>query len=247
MTVREHLKELKKRVFLCLALYAVLFAVVFVYSNDILRLMLDEAVASGFDLITVTVSEAMVQRFRIAGTGALVASSPFILWHVFSFWSQPERLPSKIRIALSAVSVAAVFLAGGIFAVLKMIPFMLSFLYGVTASVEGVSAVISLEKYVGFYISDIAVFGFMSFMPVMTYALTKLGLCSSRFMLKSAPYFLVISFIVGAVVTPPDVTSQLMVALPLMGVFWLSVLICKVTEKRRKHREDRESGDALCV
>ncbi|MBP5331524.1 MAG: twin-arginine translocase subunit TatC, partial [Lachnospiraceae bacterium] len=142
MTVREHLRELKKRFLRCLIVYAVCFIAVFIYSNVILGIILEGAVKSGFELITISVSEAMIQRFRIAGVGALLISFPYILWHAFVFWSQPEKLPSKLKTVLAVIGVTAVFIAGAAFAVFKMIPFMLSFLYEVTAGVEGVKAAI---------------------------------------------------------------------------------------------------------
>ncbi len=237
MTIREHIRELKKRALFCLIFYIITFFIIFYFSSNIISLMMNDAVKSGYVMITAAMQEIIVQKFRIAGVGGLIASMPIILWNILAYWSEPKTVGAKVKIFLIILLIMILITAGALFATIYMVPFIVSFLYGTTLGLAGVQATVTMEKYIGFYIGGVIGFGVMALMPVMAHLLTRMGLCNARILRKIFPYFAVVAFIAGAILTPPDVTSQIMVAVPLIGMYWVSVLISKLTRRKKKEAE----------
>ena len=235
-TVHEHLKEFKRRLLLTLVLFAGAFVGIFVKVKDVFALLLDKGTAIGYSLISLSPQEVITQEFRLSAVLALFVILPMALYQIWAYVMQPEKCRDKAKAAAGILLILLLFLLGAIFAFKFMIPFMLEFLYGISGELKVVDTTITVEKYVSFYVSTITIFGMVMEMPAVSAILSRVGLISPQILKKIRPFAVVTIFIISAVVTPPDVTSQLMVAIPMVAVYELCILLSKVFTKKEVRR-----------
>lgn len=116
---------------------------------------------------------------------------------------------------------------------------MLGFLYKINGT-DYITSSISIESYLSFVLMVYIIFGIVFEMPVVSAILTKFGLLKSVWLKKGRSFAIVLCFIVAALITPPDIISQIMVAIPMMILYQLSIIICRVIEKFNRKKEDEE-------
>ena len=116
------------------------------------------------------------------------------------------------------------------------LPFMLRFLIQFTFEVD-VSASISIDQYVSFLLTVFVIFGLVFELPVISVLLTGLGLVKAEWLRKGRKAMIVVIFALAAIITPPDVVSQIMVALPMIGLYELSIVLSRAVEKMKKDKK----------
>ena len=109
---------------------------------------------------------------------------------------------------------------------------MLRFLIQFTGQVD-VAASISIQQYVSFLLTVFVIFGLVFELPVVSVLLTGLGLVRAEWLVKGRKVMIVIIFVLAAIITPPDVVSQIMVAVPMLALYELSILLSRLVGKRR--------------
>ena len=136
------------------------------------------------------------------------------------------------------------FVAGVAFARFISLPFVLRFLIQFTGEVD-VSASISIQQYVGFLMTVFVVFGLVFELPVVSVLLTALGLIRPELLVKGRKVMIVIIFFIAAVITPPDVVSQVMVALPMIALYEFSILLSRLVSRKSKNASpEQDDGEA---
>ena len=128
------------------------------------------------------------------------------------------------------------------FARLVSVPFMLRFLISFTGEVS-VSASISIQQYISFLITVFLIFGIVFEMPVVTVVLTALGILRAEWLAKARKFMIVGIFFLAAVITPPDVISQILIAVPMLLLYELSIVLCRIVGKRRKAAKEAAEED----
>ena len=175
-----------------------------------------------------------MQQFRVAVVGALVIASPVILYELYAF-ARPGLTKSESGILRIALLFGLFFFCLGLlFAYFIALPFMLNFLISLQydqALQESIKASISIASYLDFVLLMFIIFGCMFEMPLISVVLSRLGLLTPKMMNSLRPYAIIVIFIVAAIVTPPDVASQIMVAVPMILLYLLSTLLCKIFYK----------------
>ena len=165
----------------------------------------------------------------------VVLSVPVILFHVWSF-IQPGLKDNENSMFGAALIAGMIFFVIGVaFAYFIMLPFMLRFLINLSKGSD-VTASVSVANYVSFLMTIFVIMGVIFELPVVCVTLTALDLLKVEWMVKSRKFVIVIIFFVAAIVTPPDVVSQCMAALPMIGLYQLSIMICRVISRRKKVR-----------
>lgn len=234
-TLREHLLELRRRFFFCVAVFILTFIpLAFMFSNEIIKYLTDIGSTAGFSFITTAPEELVVTKLAIGGRLALVIILPIIVYNIARYCVPNEK---KIKSLVAVGIISGLFAAGAYAAKSIMLPFMFRFfLNQYRGTLEFISTTIGVGGYVRFCLLTCTIFGFILEMPAIFYYLAKLKILRASSLKKFFPLAFVISLIGSAIVTPSDVTSCLMVFIPTILLYILSIaLVSRVnrfTDKR---------------
>ena len=177
-------------------------------------------------------------RLKLSFMTGFLLSFPYILFRVWAFVS-PGLFKSERRVILPLIVPATLlFYTGAAFAYWIMIPVVLEFL--IKFGTEMLSPLISVDKYFEFVARLCFVFGIVFQLPLVIVSLTSLGVISPSALLRQWRWVILLIFVTGAVLTPPDPASQLLMALPLVLLYLVSATLSLLIE-RRKTRNRRES------
>ena len=175
--------------------------------------------------------ETVMLSFKIALTGGVILASPFIFQQIWSF-AAPGLYKKERFLILSIVLASTLcFLSGFAFCYL-MLPLLLRFLTGY-ATVQ-IDPFFRIDEYVNFLIKMSLAFGAAFEMPVIAFVLSRIGIIDHRFLIRFFRYSIVVIFTAAAILTPPDVISQVFLALPLLALYALSILVAFLAKRRPK-------------
>ena len=237
MTITGHLDELRRRLFRIAAVFILAAVVCFLFIQKFVDVAL--AMSPDFSFVYLSPSELFTSYLKLSFILGLVLSSPFILWQIWGF-IQPGLTEEEGKSALSAIVAGFVFfLLGAVFCFLVVLPITLQFFYNFNGSTE-ITASISFNNYMNFVLGMLVSFGVVFEMPVLSFLLARLGLMKPEWLVAARKYAILLVFIVAAIITPPDVISQLMTAGPMLGLYELSILVCKKAYKAREAKSDED-------
>lgn len=246
MTVSGHLKELRNRIGVILLVLVLATLVMLSLAPRLIMFFTDMGTRFGYQFVVIAPQEMLMQQFRLALISALVIASPVILYEIYAY-IRPGLSKSESGILRLALLLGLFFFSIGIlFAYFITLPFMLNFLISLNNDqilLSSIKASISLASYLDFLLMMFIIFGVMFEMPLLSVVLSRFGLLTPNMMQKIRPYAIILIFIVAAIVTPPDVVSQIMVAIPMILLFLLSTLLCKIFYKKRKIKQDAAEAD----
>lgn len=232
MTLGAHLRELRHRVIICLLALLAGFVVCLGLAPRLVQMLTDMGVDYGYAYVYIAPQELLMVYFTLALVGGLVIAFPFIGYHIYAFCG-PGLTKRERRYMLGALTLGTLFfLLGELFAYFVSVPFMLRFLISFSTQVN-VSAAISIQEYVNFLITVFLIFGLVFELPVISVLLTMLGVLKVEWMVKARKVMIVIIFLIAAIITPPDVASQIMVAVPMIALYELSILLCRLFRRRK--------------
>lgn len=246
--LRPHLVELRKRLGLSVLSVFIMFAVAFTFHEIILEWVtqpLNDALAQVSE-ISKKAAEGMVTTHQVGGAffvalkvsffAALVGALPFILYQLWLFVAPGLYANEKKLILPFVFGGTIMFLIGVLFSYYVVTPFGFQFL--ITFGSFLYTPLINIEDYVGFFTKIMVGFGISFELPVFAYFLALLGLVTDRTLIDFFKYAIVIIFVVAAILTPPDVLTQFLMALPLVLLYGLSILIVRVVNPAPKEEND---------
>lgn len=229
MPFTGHLAELRTRLIWIFTSLGVGFAMVYPLSE---RLLIFLQKPLGEKLIMISPTESFMVYLKLSFFGALILSIPMVLYQLWAFIA-PGLYPSEKRYALPFVIFTTLcFALGAIFAYLLVLPIGLKFLLKFGGDL--ITPMISVANYVSFVGIMLLAFGFVFEFPIVIVFLTKLGLITPAFLRKNRKYALLGLFVIAAILTPPDVFSQILMAGPLWLLYEISILISTFFERDPK-------------
>lgn len=233
----EHLRELRTRVIICLVAVAVGFGITWIWVEEIFSFLLGplRIAAASPDLAEMhhrNLTEPFYVLMKTALFAGIVLAVPVILWQIWQFVG-PGLYPKERRLAVPLVTIATLFFLGGAaFAYYFVIPFGYEFLLKFGEDVS--TPELMMQEYLSLTTKLLLAFGAIFQMPIVSTVLARIGLIDWRMMIKFWKYALVICFVIGALLTPPDVISQTLLAGPMMLLYAISVGCAFVFGKRKK-------------
>ncbi|HIP02710.1 MAG TPA: twin-arginine translocase subunit TatC [Campylobacterales bacterium] len=238
--LKPHLAELRKRLAISVGTVFILFFVMFAFWEPILSWMitpLKEVLPEGSNVIFTKVQEPFFTALKVAFFTGFIASLPVIFWQLWLFVS-PGLYEKEKKMVIPFVTGATVmFLTGSSFCYYVVIPFGFDFLINFGAQLF--TALPSIGEYVSFFTKLLLGFGLAFELPVVTFFLAAMGLVTDQTLIGFFRYALVLIFLLSALLTPPDLLTQFLMAGPMILLYGVSILIAKKINPA-KAEEDSE-------
>ena len=248
--LRPHLVELRKRLGLSVLSVFLAFIIAFVFHEALLEWItapLNEALAQVADL-SKKAADGMVTTHQVGGAffvalkvsffAGLLGALPFILYQIWLFIAPGLYNNEKQMVLPFVVGGSVMFLVGVLFAYYVVTPFGFQFL--ITFGSFLYTPLINIEDYVGFFTKIMMGFGIAFELPVFAYFLALLGLVTDKTLKDFFRYAVLIIFVVAALLTPPDVLTQLLMAAPLIILYGVSILIVKAVNPYVEEDSDED-------
>lgn len=182
-------------------------------------------------LIYTNPSESVVLSFKIAIAGGLITASPVIFYQVWKFIS-PGLYKNEKQIILPTVIASTIFFLTGITFAYYIVPILLKFF--TTYGGAQLDPMFKIDEYFGFLLKLSISFGVVFELPVVSFVLARMGILTARFLIDKIRYAIVLIFIIAAILTPPDVISQLLLAGPLLVLYGISIAVAAVASRKKK-------------
>jgi sec-independent protein translocase protein TatC len=235
----DHIIELRRRILHALMVVLVLFFPTYYFANDIYQFVAAPLMAhlpNTSSMIATEVASPFLTPFKLAVITAVLAAVPFILHQAWAMVSPGLYLHEK-RFALPLlVSSIGLFYSGMAFAYFLVFPLVFQFFAAVAPT--GVTMMTDINRYLDFVLAMFFAFGSAFEIPIAILLMVWSGLSTPESLAKKRPYVIVGCFVVGAVLTPPDVLSQLLLAIPTWLLFEVGVFLARFLTRRTESDTD---------
>ena len=228
MTYIGHLKELRSRIIRIFLFAGFILICCLPFTNNIYAFVSDpliELMPVGSKMIATEVASPFIAPLRVTIYTALLISVPYFFIELWGFIAPGLYKKEKAFVAPLIISSTVLFYFGIIFAYLVVSPLILSFF--ISASPSSIQIMTDINKYLDFILKLFFAFGFAFEIPVATFLLITTGLISKERIKKMRPYLIISFFIIGMFLTPPDIFSQLFLAIPMWVLFEIGLLISR--------------------
>lgn len=244
MTLRDHLNELRKRVFRAFLIALAGFAVCYPFAKEIsifLLTPLNKVKPSDLPFIYTAPAEAFFTEMKIAFVAGLFLTSPFIFYQIWAFVAPGLYKEEKHYILPVALFSAIFFVSGGAFCYFIAFPFIFDFFMSYNS--EFLKAMLAISTTLNFVLQLLLAFGIIFELPLFAFFLSRLGIINADMLRRFRRYAILIMVIVAAILTPPDVISQLLMAGPLLVLYEVSILIAAIFGKKKSKGGAEDSPD----
>ena len=240
MTFLEHLDELRQRLLISLLAIVVAFVMCFTFAQQIFDFLMEPlrlALPPGGELIATAVPEIFLLYLKMSFFAGIFLSSPVILSQVWLFVA-PGLYRKEKRYAVPFIFLGTGFFLGGAsFGHLVVFPYAARFLTGFGG--ESISILLTVSEVFAFYSKFILGMGLVFEIPTFVFVLARMGLVTPGFLWAKFKYAVLAIFVIAAVITPtPDVVTQSLLAVPMIGLYLLSIGIAWLCGPDRKTEED---------
>ena len=216
----SHLIELRTRLLKGLCSILIIFSALFYFANDIYSLIaapLVEQLSPGSTMIAIEVAAPFLAPFKLTLFASIFIAMPYLLYQIWGFiapglYKQEQRFTRPVLI-----SSIILFYAGTAFAYFVVFPLMFGFFNAVAP--DGVAVMTDISRYLDFVLKIFFAFGLAFEVPVATLLLIWSGFTSAETLKSNRPYVIIAAFVLGMLLTPPDVVSQVLLALPVWLLF----------------------------
>ena len=242
MSLTEHLMELRKRLTNALIALGLGFTVCYFFKDALFAVItkpLTQALPKSSYLIYTGLTQAFFTYMKIAFFASLILTSPFIMYQVWKFIA-PALLPNEKKLVVPFVlSSTLLFLGGILFGYFVVLP--PAFAFFVSFNNQYLQAMISFSDYLSLFIRFLLGFGLSFQLPVIIFFLARLHIVNDKMLSKQRKYAVLIIFVVAAVLTPsPDALSQILMAIPLIFLYEVSIFVARFAAKKKEIPEAGE-------
>lgn len=247
MGLLDHLAELRSRLLKSAIAVAFAFGVCWYFVDPLFNILLEPLLAilpEGTHAQYTTLPEAFFTRMTVAFVASLFLASPVIFYQIWAFVSPGLYDEEKRYIAPIAFISAIFFAAGAAFCYFIVFPF--AFKFFISYSTPEIVITPKVGDYLSFVLKLLFAFGLIFETPIFTLFLARMGIVTSKMMRRAWKYAVVAIFVLAAILTPPDVVSQLLMAGPMLLLYEISVWIAAIFGRRPKKEEpDNDDGTEI--
>ncbi len=237
-TLMEHLIELRDRLLHMVLAILIVFIALFAFSEDIFTIAAQPLLGlmpEGTSMIATGVTSPFLVPFKLVLLLSVLLTIPYLLHQIWAFIAPGLYVHEKRMATPLLISSVILFYCGIAFAYFVIFPILFGFFIGIAP--EGVAVMTDIGQYLDFIIAIFLAFGIAFEVPVATFLLIAAGVTSADKLAEKRPYIIIGAFVVGMMLTPPDVISQSLLAIPIWLLFELGLISSRIFLKQ-KDQED---------
>ncbi|UCB47793.1 MAG: twin-arginine translocase subunit TatC [Deltaproteobacteria bacterium] len=236
----SHLEELRKRLITCAIAVGIGFIISYIFAERLFQLLvrpLTRVMPEGDRLIFTNLPEMFLTYLKTAFICGILLTAPVIFYQLWLFIA-PGLYQHEKKYAIPFVVFSTLlFVGGALFGYFVVFPFGFKFFLGFAN--EYIQALPSVKQYFSFAIKLLFAFGIVFELPVVAFFLSKMGIITPEFLKKKRKYALLLTFVLAAILTPPDVITQLMMAGPLILLYEIGILVARMARRKKGTEEER--------
>jgi sec-independent protein translocase protein TatC len=237
-TFIEHLEELRKRLIIALIAVGIGFVISYIFSKEIFQLLmipLIKVLPPEASMIFTSLPEAFFTYLKVALLAGIFVASPVVLYQIWLFVA-PALYSHEKRYAIPFVIFSTLLFVGGAsFGYFIVFPF--GFKFFISFATDFIQPAPKLKEYLSFCSMLLLTFGLVFELPLFIFFLSKLGVVNAQMLSRNRRYVILGMFAIAAILTPPDVVTQLMMAGPLLILYEVSIWIAKIFGRKREGDE----------
>jgi sec-independent protein translocase protein TatC len=238
----SHLIELRTRLLRMVGVVVVLFVALAPFANQIFTIVAEPLMAKlpeGTSMIATQVASPFLTPFKMAMVGAIFLSMPWILYQMWAFVA-PGLYQQEKRFAIPMLMTSIVlFYAGVAFAYFVVFPIMFGFFTAVAP--DGVAVMTDINSYLSFVIALFFAFGMAFEVPVATVLMVWAGITTPESLSKKRAYVLIGAFVIGMLLTPPDIISQTLLAVPVYVLYEAGIVMSRILVPQARQVEEQQA------
>jgi sec-independent protein translocase protein TatC len=239
----SHLEELRKRLIVCAIATGIGFAVAYFFSErlfEILILPLKEVLPEGEKLVYTALPEMFFTYIKVALIAGVLAAAPVIFYQLWMFIAPGLYQHEKKYLIPFVVSSTILFVGGALFGYFIVFRYGFEFFVGFTD--DNVKILPKVKEYFSFSIKLLFAFGLVFELPVVIFFLSKMGIVTPAFLRQKRKYAILLTFVAAAILTPPDVVTQVMMAGPLIILYEVGIFISVIAKKKKEGSAEEQKG-----
>lgn len=229
-----HLEELRQRLIVCFIAVGIGFVLAYGFKEKLFQILtrpLISVMQAGDNMIFTGLPEAFFTYLKVAFLAGIMLAAPVIIYQFWMFVA-PGLYHKEKRLLVPIVLLSSVFFIGGaLFGYFIVFPFGFKFFLGFAT--DAIRPLPSMKEYLAFAAKLLLAFGLVFELPLVVTFLAKMGLVSVDFLKKNRKYALLLFFVFAAILTPPDVVTQIMMAFPLMALYEISIIGARIFGKKQ--------------
>jgi len=248
MAITEHLGELRKRMMIAALAWLVAFIGCYSFGEQLFEYIatpVRQALPEGSSLVFINATEPFFTILKVSALAGLVVAFPIIIWQVWAFIA-PALYGHEKRLAIPFVFFSSLcFGTGTFFGFTLVFPMIFSFLVAYGTNVAGINAMLSMGAYLTLASRLLIAFGLVFELPIVIFFLARLGIVDHIWLAKNRKFALLLAFVMGAVLTPPDIFSQASIALPFIVLYEIGIIVARLFGKKKIEEPDEEEEEDL--
>lgn len=223
--MNEHFIEIKKRIYNCLFFFTLIFFILFLYSEDLYTIIatpLLRHLPNGSNIIATSIMSPFIVPIKLCLFITILINTPIIIYNIWAF-IVPGLYKKEKKLLIPIILTSCLFFyIGVIFSFLLIIPLTINFFS--TCAPQGVTIMTEISSYLDFITTISLLSGLIFQVPIITKIFIKFNIITKKQLQEKRRYIIIFSFIIGMLLTPPDVLSQIILAIPIWLLFELGLL-----------------------
>jgi len=239
----QHLLELRDRLLKMILAVVLILLVLMPFARDLFGLLakpLLEVMSEGTNMIAIDVTGPFLTPFKLTLVLSIFLAMPIIFYHLWAFVAPGLYKHEKSLILPLLMSSTILFYLGIVFAYYVVFPLVFGFMIGMTP--DGVEMMTDITRYLDFVLKLAFAFGIAFQVPIVTIVLVRMGIVSTKSLANKRPHIIVGAFVIGMLMTPPDMISQTLLAVPIWLLFELGLFFARMTPAKKAKTEEGKSN-----